>query len=185
MILSTVLATMDRRIPIKAPTPKRIQAIAKPVETHGVCTLYDNGCAIYREEDFEVVLDLAKCLAELPDDCQREYFQRRPWFLAAILWGNERVFDLKRNDHFSHTFTPGPDWHSNYDPENTFFLKELMKDALGALAPSIRETVVLRYCDGLSIEQVSNELCIPIHKVHSRLRRAQNVFDTIVQKNVK
>lgn len=51
--------------------------------------------------------------------------------------------------------------------------RELVKSALGKLAPGDKEVIYLRFYDGLSYEQISAALGISIQAINGRLRRAK------------
>ena len=60
--------------------------------------------------------------------------------------------------------------------ENSDDAEEDVREAVGRLPPPLRETVVLRYFRGLSVEEIADSLSIPAGTVKSRLFNARQIL---------
>ena len=76
------------------------------------------------------------------------------------------------------------DWET---PENALFGEELrakVNDALDALPDDLRTAVTLREFDGLSYEEIAEIMECPVGTVRSRIFRAREAIDKIVQQQM-
>ena len=62
---------------------------------------------------------------------------------------------------------------------------EDVRDAVVQLPPQIRETVVLKYFVGFSIEEIADVLAIPSGTVKSRLHTARRILEETFTSNIK
>lgn len=94
---------------------------------------------------------------------------RRRRFIAASLDGPTPVNDVGLR------FDPVPDWDAALDQET---LARRVDAAIAKLADDAREVVILRHRLGLSYEELSDTLAVPLGTIKSRLARALEVLRT-------
>lgn len=91
---------------------------------------------------------------------------------------SQPIYDEKGN-----CFEPQlPD--STPDPEESFIIKQkskLLNEVVSSLKPHYSNIIVLRYFDGLSNEEISCRLDIPIGTVKARLFRARELLYMIIK----
>lgn len=76
---------------------------------------------------------------------------------------------------------------SALDPEETMITaqkKELLRQFVDKLKPRYRRLIELRYYDGLSYEEIAEELQIPLGTVKAQLFRAKDLLYNILKKSV-
>jgi RNA polymerase sigma factor (sigma-70 family) len=107
----------------------------------------------------------------------------KPWFLAIVR--NSALTFIVRNRPKELAFSGDMDdldaldsreGVDSLDPEQTLIALqdgERLREAIGALAPLLRETLIMRDVNGLSYRDIADATAAPIGTVMSRLARAR------------
>ena len=192
---------MDKRNSSGKSTPPVSQDEQAPEEEKSVPPEYDAGALVLEytsriqgiirgfrvaEEDSgdifqEISIRIAKNL---------ERFEGRShigtWIYRIAVNECKRFLDKKKRDRLDSgagdidQFESGPRTTPEFAYEQ-IELRERIQDALGELSQEYREVIILHSIDGLSYQQISDTLEIPMGTVESRLYRAREKLRRILQ----
>lgn len=178
--LGELLALLNLGEKPPVPTPKELfEKLGTPLADMGDCTLFSNGCAIYKNITGRTVAWLPYCTSftyyfnklrdaekdtlsetyELPEG----FLETQPWVIAVTLIGDHRIEHNSMNRTGSRKDTVDlaskdngdKDGHMGENPQDAIERRETREEMLAAMTEKQREVFIMYYRDGMTQDQIA------------------------------
>lgn len=178
--LGELLALLNLGEKPPVPTPKELfETLGTPLADMGDCTLFSNGCAIYKNITGRTVVWLPYCTSftyyfnklrdaekdtlsetyELPEG----FLETQPWVIAVTLIGDHRIEHNSMNRTGSRKDTVDlaskdngdKDGHMGENPQDAIERRETREEMLAAMTEKQREVFIMYYRDGITQDQIA------------------------------
>ncbi len=196
---STVGNNKTRRpgaIQLRTKVP-RVAAIE--IGTNGLCEVFNNGYAVYDNGNRKVVIWVPDCgtakyyFVTETDEITSDVMGEFPWYNAVLIAGEDRIqynmdhpkSQASASDADFDDAPPATSWAGATrfpNPEQAYLEKEAAEERRKALTEKQRRAYVMKYEEGMSLEEIGEVEGISFGTVRDRLDCARKKFATDLEK---